>query len=455
MELNRLDKAEYYGKLSYNLSKKLGYPQELATSSELLRRIYVIKKDYKNAYRYLMEAKKMNDSIVNAQNKQTLVKQQVKYQYQRKAALDSLAHIKELQIKNLEIRKQAEQKNFLIIGILITLITLVYIFRNYKQKIKMNLLLNEQKKELETLNENLSLQNEEIKAQRDKIETQKHLIEAIYNELSESINYAQDLQTTIFPSDHILKKNLNDYFILFKPKDKVSGDFYWWTQSGKHLIVTVADCTGHGVPGAFMSMLGITLLKEIVEHNQVTDTARILRIMRREIINILNQRDEHSQHKDGIDMAILRFDTELHILQFSGANNKALLISRHFDSTQQLIAGTSDKLKVEHITPGKVCVTLQPDKMPVGIYRRMDKFTSVSIQLEPDDIIYLFSDGYADQFGGAKQKKFKHVNFKKLLLRISNLPLDEQKNILDQQFENWKNRLEQTDDVTIGGFRLL
>ncbi len=454
-QINELDKAEYYGKLSYELSKKLGYPQDIATSAELLRRIYIQKRDYQKAYQYLWESKQMNDSIINENNKQTLVKQQLKYEYEKKAALDSLAHIKELQIKNLEIKKQAEQKNILIVGLFITLLVVVYIYRNYKQKAQMNLLLNEQKAELQVLNENLNQQNEEIKAQRDEIEEQKQLIESIYNELSESINYAQHLQHTIFPPDNILKENISSFFILFKPKDKVSGDFYWWTKTDNNLIITVADCTGHGVPGAFMSMLGITLLKEIVEHDRITDTVKILRLMRREIINTLNQKGKLSEHKDGIDMTIINYNLKSHTVQFSGANNKAILIADNFDINSRFVEGEIQKLKEEAQSDNKILVSLLPDKMPVGIYQKLNKFTSVTFKIQEGDIIYMFSDGYADQFGGKKMKKFKYNNLRNILLTISDQPMDKQRDILDKEFENWKNGYEQIDDVTIGGFKLL
>ncbi len=435
LSAGRPDLAEEYGLLAYKISKDLGYPDAIKTAAELMSKIYLKENDYKNAYKYFAESVRMNDSLVNAKNQQELYQQQAKYKYEKKAAIDSLNHIKEIKIKNLEIQKQATQRNYLIAGLILTLLVVFVIYRNYKQKAEMNLLLKEQ--------------NEEIRSQRDEINEQKKVIENIYNELSESINYAKNLQQTTLPATNVLENTLSGFFIFFRPKDKVSGDFYWWAQMGDNLVIAIADCTGHGVPGAFMSMLGVTLLREIVQHNKITDTATVLRLMRREIINTLKQKGRLYEHKDGIDMAVVSLNLNTGNFQYSGANNPIYLITKEKLLTEGNKVVESD----EFVSESKFFYELKPDKMPVGIYHRMDKFTSVDLKIKSGDIFYMFSDGFADQFGGKKGKKFKYKRLRKLLFEISDLPMKEQFAAVEKTFDDWKNGFEQIDDVTLGGFK--
>ncbi len=433
--IGNLKKAEEYGLLAYNISKDLGYPNVIKTTAGLLNKIYLNEGDYKNAYKYFSESVRMNDSLVNAKNQQDLYQQQAKYKYEKKAVIDSLTHVKEIKIKNLEIQKQATQRNYLIVGLLLTLIVILIIYRNYKQKAEMNLLLKEQ--------------NEEIRSQRDEINEQKKVIENIYNELSESINYARNLQETTLPDVNVLENVLSGFFVFFRPKDKVSGDFYWWAQLGDDLVIAIADCTGHGVPGAFMSMLGVTLLREIVQHNKIEDTATILRLMRREIINTLKQKGELYEHKDGIDMSVVKLNVRNGGLQYSGANNPIYLITK-----EKIKLDNERVVESDELIPGeKVFYEIKPDKMPVGIYHRMDKFTSVYLKINKGDIFYMFSDGFADQFGGKKGKKFKYKRLRKLLFSISDLSMKEQLVEIEKTFDSWKNNFEQIDDVTLGGFK--
>jgi serine phosphatase RsbU (regulator of sigma subunit) len=433
--LGDLKNAEKYGLLAYNISKELGYPDLIQISSELLSKIYLKKQDYKNAYKYFSESVEMNDSLVNKKNQQDLYQQQAKYQYEKKAAIDSLNHIKEIKIKNLEIKRQATQRNFLIVGLILTLLVVFIIYRNYKQKSEMNLLLREQ--------------NEEIKSQRDEINEQKKIIENIYNELSQSINYARNLQITTLPSHDLLQGTLADFFVFYRPKDKVSGDFYWWVLSGNNLIIAMADCTGHGVPGAFMSMLGVTLLREIVYHNKVTDTAAILRVLRKEIVSSLKQKGNLYEQKDGIDMSIVNLNLNDGNFQYSGANNPIYLLT-----SDELNQGNEKIIKRDELcSEGKYFYELKPDKMPVGIYHKMDKFTSISLKINKGDIFYMFSDGFADQFGGNKGKKFKYKRLRELLLSISHLPMNEQLAKIEKTFDDWKKNYEQIDDVSLGGFK--
>ncbi len=304
--------------------------------------------------------------------------------------------------------------------------------------------LKQQSEELRVLNESLNQNNEELAAQRDEIQEQKYNIEKANININESIDYANRLQRAILSNTEILKKYLSDFFILYNPKDKVSGDFYWWTHIENKTIIAVADCTGHGVPGAFMSMLGSSLLREIIQKEYITHTGVILRRLRKEIIKTLNQKGEIGEQNDGMDISIITIDNKTNTVQYSGANNPLYII-------------TNNARILKDYTPLKDYngfYEIKPDKMPISIYEKMDNFQTNDIKLEKGDKLYMFSDGYADQFGGQKGKKYKYKSFKDILFNISELAMEEQKNILDVNFENWKNNEEQTDDVLILGLKI-
>ncbi|OFX28300.1 MAG: hypothetical protein A2X08_00555 [Bacteroidetes bacterium GWA2_32_17] len=272
-------------------------------------------------------------------------------------------------------------------------------------------------------------QREEIESQRNYAVLQRDEIIKQKKELTDSIRYALQIQESMLPTDSLIKSLVQDYFILYKPRNIVSGDFYWINEVENKIIVSVGDCTGHGVPGAFMSLLGITYLKEIVVNEYITHPAVILKKLRKEVIKSLKQRGKELELKDGMDISLCVFDKETKILEFSGANNSAILIN---DS---------------------VMVELKADRMPIGIYETMDKFSLKQIQLKENDIIYLFTDGYKDQFNGKSGKKFLSKRFKKLIQEISTKTLIEQKIILEEALSNWKGSCDQVDDITVLGLK--
>ena len=248
-------------------------------------------------------------------------------------------------------------------------------------------------------------------------------------DITDSINYAKKIQNAIFPSLDLFKNNFLDYFIFFKPLDVVSGDFYWAKKINEHFIFVAADCTGHGVPGAFVSMLGISLLNEICTRKEVTTANQVLDILREEIKISLNQNSE-SKRQEGMDIAFCVLNTKTNVLQFAGANNPLYLFRNN------------------------ELVEYKANKQPIGIYRKEKPFTNYEIQLEKGDKIYIFSDGYIDQFGGKKNKKFMKKNFKNLLYKIQNEDMNIQKEILENQFRNWKGEIKQIDDVLVMGVKI-
>ncbi len=318
-----------------------------------------------------------------------------------------------ISLKEEEIRRQDEKivvqaeaiqtQKIIILAVALALLLvfgLVYfIWRNYRNKKRANILLQ---------------------AQRDQIAYQK-------KHITDSIEYAKMIQTAILPSMELFTHQL-EHFVLFKPRDIVSGDFYWAKEiDGKYLIVT-ADCTGHGVPGAFMSMLGISLLNEIIISKEIIRPDLILNKLRDKIIEALKQ-EAGSIIKDGMDMTICLFDRRTHQLQFSGANNPLYLVSEG------------------------LLTQIKGDKMPVAIHDLMDVFTLHQLKLKQGDSFYTFSDGFADQFGGPKRKKFLAKNFKNLLLSIQDLSMIEQGNRLDEVFTDYRKEVEQIDDVVVIGVK--
>ncbi len=287
-----------------------------------------------------------------------------------------------------------------------------------------NTTLNEQKLIIEIRNESLSLQNEEILAQRDLLSKQNKAI-------SESILYAKQIQSAVMPKKQLLDEIMPEYFILFKPRDVVSGDFYWIRKTQEFVIIIVADCTGHGVPGAFMSMLGISILNEIVWNKKITKANQALNKLRNHVKHALEQTGKEGEIDDGMDLALCLLNTTTNELQYAGANNSLYLIKD----------GNFNEIKA--------------DKMPIGYYpNEKPSFTNHEIQLNKGDTLYLFSDGFMDQFGGKQGFKFMTARFQQLLLDINIRPMELQEVLIEEELDRWMVGWEQTDDILVMGVRV-
>ncbi len=265
----------------------------------------------------------------------------------------------------------------------------------------------------------------EMKVQKrtKEIMKQKNIIEKNHKHLTSSINYASLIQNAILPNIELFEKYFVENFILFKPRDIVSGDFYYFAKINENIIFAAADCTGHGVPGAFVSMLGISFLNEIVARKDITKANEVLESLREKIKTSLKQ--ETNRNKDGMDISFCVYNTRTNYLQFSGANNPIYIIR--------------DKNLIE----------LKADRQPIGIYVKEKKFKNNIFHMKKNDIIYLFSDGYVDQFGGEKDKKFTKRRFREMILENHDKNLKEQKIIFNNIFEDWKLEKKQIDDVLV------
>ncbi len=303
--------------------------------------------------------------------------------------------------------------------------------------------LEKQKAQLE---KTVTERTAQLKATLDVVNTQKLEIETAHGQIKDSINYAKYIQSAILPSKEFLDMYLKDHFVLFRPKDIVSGDFYWATLIENMTIIAAVDCTGHGVPGAFMSMLGAALLNEIINKEYITHPGVILRRLRKEVIRSLHQRGETGELKDGMDISLCAIDLANMKLQFAGANNPLYLIrnrdGKKFDAFSCTESG-------KHIL-----YEIKGDRMPISIHDTMKDFTTHEIELFKGDILYLFSDGYADQFGGPAGKKLHYSAFRKLLLEHAWETAEEQKLFLDRYFSEWKGDRNQIDDVIVIGIKV-
>jgi serine phosphatase RsbU (regulator of sigma subunit) len=250
------------------------------------------------------------------------------------------------------------------------------------------------------------------------------------HEISESLRYASSIQQAIFPTQTVISRSIPEHFIFYRPRDVVSGDFYYVSRKNDLIIIGVGDCTGHGVPGALMSIMGITFLNEIIIHGNYLSAGSILNQMREHVMEALCQTGQDGEQKDGIDLALCVINPGTHVLSFAGAFNPVYIVR--------------DKNLIE----------IAGDMMPVGVGAEEELcFTTHLYELTQNDMIFLFTDGFADQFGGPSNRKFKYKPFRELLTGISHLGMPEQKSIIENTFNDWKGNLQQLDDVLLFGFR--
>lgn len=404
-----IDSALHLATLEKNIEK-------VVICKILLSNLFNAQSDYKAAYNTLLDANNLSDSLyktnlesqVNAINETyETEKKDLKIQQQQDV----------LKQKTLENKRKTIMLWLGIIAFSISSFFAALAFINFRKARKANHIIQNQ--------------NEVLTLQKTDIAHQKELIEEKQREIIDSINYAQRIQQAVLTSTDVWEKISKDYFIFFRPKDIVSGDFYWAynTPNGRS-IFAIADCTGHGVPGGFMSMLGNSFLNELVIENKLFKADIILNKLRTRIIQALEQQGKTNQ-KDGMDMALCVWNRLDNTLEYAGANNPLWLVRQ-----------------------GKI-TEFKANKMPIGTYTNdATPFTAHTITLQKEDCLYLSTDGFPDQFGGDKGKKYKYKNMELLFEEIAVQPMKEQGQRIEHEFKNWKGTLEQLDDVCILGIKI-
>ena len=282
----------------------------------------------------------------------------------------------------------------------------------------------------------------------EKIRKQHQLVLQQKEAITDSISYARRIQKAVLPSPPYINNILSDYFTIYRPKDIISGDFYWVREIEGYRVVIVADCTGHGVPGALMSMLGVTLLNEQFRTFGIREPHVILGHLRNKVKETLAQEGSMNDQKEGMDMAIVILDLDKRVLQYAGANRPLFLYRKkeqHTDPDNSLFSLEDEDYGLQ---------VVKADSQPIGVHWEEKPFTTKVLKLEDHDSLYIFSDGYVDQYGGKKRKKFKTRNFKKLLLKVQDESMENQRKKIDDTFLKWQGNHEQIDDVCIFGLRI-
>lgn len=407
-EKGDIDKAldHFFQSLVY--SQKIHYSEFIVHTYKMISDMYMKQMNYEKAYQYYQLHVNLKDSIYNEKNARNINEMEAKYQNEKKQLqIDNLN--KENLLKEVKIEKQEGQTRSLYIAAALLFSIVIIVIFGYRNKQKANQIISSQKIE---------------------VEKQRDLIEAKNKEVTDSIHYAKRIQRALFASDNLLKNNLPEHFVLYKPKDIVSGDFYWASRQGDKFYLCVADCTGHGVPGAFMSLLNIAYLNEGVTEKKLESPDKILNDVRDQIIFSLSNNEIGEESKDGMDAVLCLLDLKGMWLRFSCANNPLWLLR-------------NGELKI-----------FKPDKMPVGKHHGEQKpFTLQTLGLRKGDTVYLLTDGYADQFGGEKGKKFKYQQLQELLVQNGTKSMEEQKELLDNTIEKWRGSLEQVDDILLIGIK--
>lgn len=497
LENNQFEKSIVYLKKSLSINRKLNKKTEIAADLINISTACQALEKYDESVRYadeaLQTAKELNDLqmmkscyLLLAENYNKTGNQAKSYEYQEQANT-ILKHLKNQELKELKIQKQqaevsADIKDKQLRQTVDTLNQVIEINKEHQLQIQLlskekelqEMVLKEEQAKMRELKEKernrrlviiflsvglilvigfsvlviiqfrekqkafkmLEESNEEIKRQKVEIEKQNEIVTSQNQKITDSIQYAKRIQTAVLPPRYVIEKYLDEHFIFFRPRDIVSGDFYWFSQKENCLIIAAADCTGHGVPGAFMSMLGIAYLNEIVnkivinKHISSLQANEILNELKVNVIESLHQTGKLDEMKDGMDIAIVIIDYENENLQFSGAQS-GILVVRNGQYTMY-----------------------DGDNMPIGIHKNEDvSFKNYLVGIEKGDAVYLFSDGYHDQFGGPNGMKFMSRRFKEMLAKNSNLPMEEQKKMLEKTLDEWKGKRDQIDDMLVIGFR--
>ena len=431
LNLNKLSKAKIQCMNALEIGYIYDYLDIKAKSYQLLSEIYEKQNNIPKAFNFQKHYAAVMDSILEAKQLNQSAEMQVSYEIQQQE--NEIAMLtKDKELSNATIAKQRIIAWSIGIGAVFMMFFAFFLYRSNLHKQKINKILVEQKKDIE-------LKNEELYQQQQAIIEQNKKIQKINKNITGSINYASRIQKAMLPKPDIFNEFFKDAFVFFKPREQVSGDFYWVSKNDEEekLIIAVADCTGHGVPGAFMSLIGNSYLNQIVNHQRITAPDLILNLLHINIRLSLNQ--DKNESRDGMDIALCVFDYKKKIIEFAGARHPIFYIVNN-----ELVQVRGDSMDIG------------------GVQREKERrFGKQSIPFQDNMILYMFSDGFQDQFGGPKREKFMRKRFKDFLLEIHDLPMNEQRYQLEKKFDEWRNcgdgkgtLCDQIDDVLVVGLKL-
>jgi serine phosphatase RsbU (regulator of sigma subunit) len=398
--------SEKYALQSLKVATEINANYEIQTAHSVLSEMYAESNKPALALKHYKLFITFRDSLQSVENTRASVEQELKFNFDKKAAADSVKVEADKKITNAQLKQEKIQRYSLYGGLLLVALFAIFMVNRFR-------ITNQQKKV---------------------IEEQKEIVEEKHKEITDSINYAERIQRSFLATKDVLDENLHDYFVYFQPKDVVSGDFYWASKikqanGTERFLLATADSTGHGVPGAIMSLLNVTSLEKAVEHFH--EPSAILNDTRKTIIDRLSKDGSEAGGKDGMDCSLISFDFKNVQLTYAAANNPVWIVRE-----------------------GNI-VELTPDKMPVGKHDKDQvSFTQHTIDLKKDDVVYALTDGLPDQFGGPKGKKFMYKQLKQLLISISQKPMKEQKEFLSVTLNSWKGNMEQVDDICLIGVRI-
>lgn len=421
-----LSKAIKLGKKSLSITQEINILEGTREAAHLLYQCYKAQGNQGKALEMYELHVAIRDTIQNEENKESVIRQEFKYQYDKQAAADSVknAEAQKLQEAEIEYQKalyeeQQQQNYYLYGGLAVTILLGLFVFNRFQVTRKQRDIIDEQKQEVEQ--------------QKAKVDEAYDQLEEKNKEVMDSISYAKRIQSAILPQQKEMQQYLPEHFVLYQPKDIVAGDFYWMEPVGenspeKGVLFAAADCTGHGVPGALVSVVCNNALNRSVREYGLTKPGAILDKTREIVVEEFEKSEE--QVKDGMDIALCHLVDNT--LTFAGAYNPLWIIRNGSDTVEEI----------------------KGSKQPIGQFRASVPFETSAVSLHAGDTLYVFSDGFADQFGGDKQKKYKSPKFKTFLLAIQKYSMEKQQQLLRDEFKRWKRDLEQVDDICIIGIRI-
>ena len=413
----KFKKAEQYQKRANAINESIGGMDYLRKTEELLSQLYDTTGRYKEALIHYKKAIALKDTIFSQENKKQIVRKEMNFEFEKKEAATKATHDKEMAVAEAEKKKQQ-----FILLLVSSFLLLVFLFAGFVFR---SLRVTRKQKNI-------------IELQKNEVSQQKEIVEKQKEKIVDSITYAKRIQQSILMEESEIQNYLPECFIYFQPKDIVSGDFYWCSKIDNKIIVAAVDCTGHGVPGAFMSMIGNTLLNQIVNEKHITRPSEILKLLNLGVYEALHQKKDGALSPDGMDIALCAIDYQNNEIQFAGAQNPLYVISENqMDVIKADIHGIGGG--------GMMAKLLDPMKI---------EYTNHIIRIKKGMSIYIFTDGYRDQFGGPLENKFGTKKFKELLLNSQGLSMQEQKTNLVSAHEEWKGSIVQIDDILVIGIRI-